>query len=67
MYCRRRYGVGQRMSLKHTRAIVDAIHSGELAAGEFSTTPIFGLQTPVACAGGARVHTTAWALLFRIS
>lgn len=26
-----RYGVGQRMSLKHTRAIVDAIHSGELA------------------------------------
>jgi ATP-dependent phosphoenolpyruvate carboxykinase len=39
-----RYGVGKRMSLKHTRAIIDAIHNGELDKAEFVSTPIFGLQ-----------------------
>lgn len=38
------YGVGYRMKLKHTRAIIDAIHSGELAGADCSSTPIFGLQ-----------------------
>ena len=38
------YGVGYRMKLKHTRAIIDAIHSGELAGADCSATPIFGLQ-----------------------
>uniref|UniRef100_A0A7S2QT75 phosphoenolpyruvate carboxykinase (ATP) n=1 Tax=Chlamydomonas chlamydogama TaxID=225041 RepID=A0A7S2QT75_9CHLO len=46
-----RYGVGSRISLKYTRAIVDAIHSEELAAQSFSTTPIFGLQVPAKCPG----------------
>lgn len=32
------------MKLKHTRAIIDAIHSGELAGADCSATPIFGLQ-----------------------
>jgi phosphoenolpyruvate carboxykinase (ATP) len=40
------YGVGYRMKLKHTRAIIDAIHSGELAGADCSATPIFGLQVP---------------------
>lgn len=40
------YGVGDRISLKHTRAIIDAIHSGELAKANFSTLPIFNLSVP---------------------
>ncbi|GIL76342.1 hypothetical protein Vretimale_5908 [Volvox reticuliferus] len=46
-----KYGVGKRMSLKHTRAIIDAIHSGELDNAEFVTTPIFGLQVPKSISG----------------
>lgn len=46
-----RYGVGKRISLKHTRAIIDAIHSGELDKAEYVTTPIFGLQVPKAISG----------------
>lgn len=38
------YGVGYRMKLKHTRSIIDAIHSGELLDAECAPTPIFGLQ-----------------------
>lgn len=45
------YGVGSRMKLKLTRAIINAIHSGELARAEFATDPIFGLQVPQSCAG----------------
>jgi phosphoenolpyruvate carboxykinase (ATP) len=42
------YGVGYRMKLKHTRAIIDAIHSGELAGADCEATPIFGLQVGTA-------------------
>ncbi|GJP37795.1 hypothetical protein CLOM_g22204 [Closterium sp. NIES-68] len=45
------YGVGQRMKLKHTRAIVNAIHDGSLLAANYSATPIFGLQVPDAVNG----------------
>mmetsp|Transcript_14509 Transcript_14509/g.34420 ORF Transcript_14509/g.34420 Transcript_14509/m.34420 type:complete len:592 (+) Transcript_14509:96-1871(+) len=45
------YGVGHRMSLKDTRAIIDAIHDGNLAGGEFETFPRFNLQVPKSCAG----------------
>ncbi|KAI8462454.1 MAG: phosphoenolpyruvate carboxykinase-domain-containing protein, partial [Monoraphidium minutum] len=45
------YGVGRRMSLKHTRAIIDAIHAGELDDAAFETLPIFGLQVPTECHG----------------
>lgn len=45
------YGVGARMKLAHTRAIIDAIHSGELADAEYDTTPVFGLRVPRAVAG----------------
>ena len=37
-----------RISLRHTRAIVDAIHSGELAEAACSPSHVFGLQ--VCCA-----------------
>ena len=43
---RRSYGTGYRFKLRHTRAIVDAIHSGELAKAEYQTLPLFGLQVP---------------------
>eukprot|EP01025_Chloroclados_australasicus_P022959 TRINITY_DN23491_c0_g1_i1.p1 TRINITY_DN23491_c0_g1~~TRINITY_DN23491_c0_g1_i1.p1 ORF type:complete len:664 (+),score=89.73 TRINITY_DN23491_c0_g1_i1:84-1994(+) len=40
------YGVGSRISLKYTRAIIDAIHSGELLEAKYTETPIFGLHVP---------------------
>lgn len=45
------YGVGKRMSLKYTRAIIDAIHSGELIKAQTQTFPIFNLKVPVSCTG----------------
>ena len=45
------YGVGKRMSIKHTRAIIDGIHSGELAASPMVTDPIFGFKVPTKCQG----------------
>jgi phosphoenolpyruvate carboxykinase (ATP) len=38
------YGVGRRIRLAHTRAIVDAIHSGALAHAPTQTDPVFGLN-----------------------
>lgn len=43
------YGVGNRIKLKHTRAIVDAIHDGSLAGVETREDPIFGFQVPLSC------------------
>ncbi|KAJ3116079.1 Protein kinase C-like 1 [Phlyctochytrium bullatum] len=45
------YGVGKRISLKYSRAIIDAIHSGELDKAEYETYPIFNLQIPKAVTG----------------
>ena len=45
------YGVGTRIKLAYTRAIIDAIHSGELAKAPTQTDPIFGLAIPTACPG----------------
>ncbi len=43
------YGVGKRMSLKHTRAIIDAIHDGSLENVEYVADPVFGLAVPTSC------------------
>ena len=40
------YGVGKRISLKYSRAIIDAIHSGELSNAEYEVYPTFGLSIP---------------------
>jgi phosphoenolpyruvate carboxykinase (ATP) len=40
------YGVGERMSIAHTRAIVRAILNGDLRGGSTHVDPIFGLQIP---------------------
>ncbi len=45
------FGVGKRMKLAYTRAIVDAIHSGELATIETATDPVFGFKVPLRCPG----------------
>jgi phosphoenolpyruvate carboxykinase (ATP) len=45
------FGVGARMKLKYTRAIVDAIHSGELADAAGVVEPMFGLRVPQSCTG----------------
>lgn len=45
------YGVGHRMSLAHTRAIVTAIVEGQLDDVPTVTDPIFGLALPTSCPG----------------
>ena len=45
------FGVGSRMKLKYTRAIVDAIHAGALAKVSTVEDPIFGLAVPTECPG----------------
>ena len=42
---------GKRCPLKYTRAILDAIHSGELAKAEYETYETFNLHVPTACPG----------------
>jgi phosphoenolpyruvate carboxykinase (ATP) len=46
-----KYGVGQRMSIKISRALVHAALNGDLDQVEFVTEPAFGLQIPVSCPG----------------
>ncbi len=43
------YGVGSRMKLSQTRAMLAAAISGELEKAEFATDPIFGLSIPKSC------------------
>jgi phosphoenolpyruvate carboxykinase (ATP) len=44
-------GVGRRIALPHTRALVNAVLSGQLRDAEFAVDPIFGLSSPRACPG----------------
>ena len=43
------YGVGSRMKLAYTRAIIDAIHAGQLKDSPTQTDPIFGLHVVTSC------------------
>lgn len=43
------YGTGERIDLPHTRAIIDAIHSGALADAETTEDPVFNLSIPTSC------------------
>ncbi len=45
------YGVGKRIKLSATRAIIDAIHSGELKKAPVETDPFFGLELVTSCPG----------------
>jgi phosphoenolpyruvate carboxykinase (ATP) len=44
-----RYGVGKRMSIRHSRALVSAALNGHLSKVEFTIEPAFGLQIPLTC------------------
>ena len=43
------YGVGKRIKLAYTRAIVDAIHSGALAKSKTQRDPVFGFDVITEC------------------
>lgn len=43
------YGVGHRMKLSHTRAMIHAAFNGQLT--DWQTDPIFGLSVPTSCPG----------------
>jgi len=45
------YGIGKRMKLSHTRAMVRAALAGELKKVKTETNPIFGLSVPVEIEG----------------
>ncbi len=45
------YGVGSRIKLKYTRAMISAILEGELEKVDYETHPIFGLHMPKYCPG----------------
>jgi phosphoenolpyruvate carboxykinase (ATP) len=45
------YGVGQRMSIKYTRAMVTAALNGELEKVEYQLDPIFNVYRPQSCPG----------------
>jgi phosphoenolpyruvate carboxykinase (ATP) len=43
------YGVGHRMKIGHTRAMIRAILNGSLSQVETNPDPIFGVNVPVTC------------------
>jgi len=45
------YGVGARMKIAHTRAMINAALSGALATAPVQRDPIFNLDVPTACPG----------------
>jgi phosphoenolpyruvate carboxykinase (ATP) len=45
------YGIGKRISIRYTRALLNAALSGKLLDVPFTTDPVFGFQVPGACEG----------------
>jgi len=45
------FGVGKRISIRHTRALLNAALAGELNAVDYYEDPIFGFQVPTHCPG----------------
>ena len=45
------YGVGKRISIKHTRALLDAVLTGKLTKVKYYTDPVFGFEVPKTCPG----------------
>jgi phosphoenolpyruvate carboxykinase (ATP) len=45
------YGVGKRMKLGYTRAMITAALAGQLDGAEYRTHPVFGMQMPLSCPG----------------
>jgi phosphoenolpyruvate carboxykinase (ATP) len=45
------YGVGQRIKLSYTRAMINSALNGDLDAVDYTRDPLFGLQVPARCPG----------------
>ena len=45
------YGIGKRMSIQHTRKLLNAALDGKLLEVEYRTDPIFGFEVPKSCEG----------------
>ncbi len=45
------YGIGERMSIKYTRALLNAALNGNLNSVDYVNDPIFGLDIPTSCPG----------------
>ncbi len=43
------YGVGKRISIRHTRALLEAVLNGKLLDVEYYTDPVFGFEVPTTC------------------
>ncbi len=43
------YGVGERMKIAYTRAMVNAALNSQLGEVEYTTDPVFGVQVPTSC------------------
>jgi len=45
------YGIGKRISIQHTRRLLNAALNGELNDVDYYTDPVFGFQVPKSCPG----------------
>jgi phosphoenolpyruvate carboxykinase (ATP) len=45
------YGIGKRMSIHHTRALLNAALDGKLDSAEYDVDPVFGFRVPKHCEG----------------
>jgi phosphoenolpyruvate carboxykinase (ATP) len=45
------FGVGKRISIHHTRALLDAALNGKLNRVEYKKDPVFGFEVPTTCEG----------------
>ena len=45
------FGVGKRISIKHTRDLLNAALTGQLAAVRYDKDPVFGFEVPRTCPG----------------
>lgn len=43
------YGIGKRISIKHTRALLNAALTGKLDKVEYTRDPVFGFDVPTTC------------------
>jgi phosphoenolpyruvate carboxykinase (ATP) len=45
------FGIGKRISIRHTRALLNAALSGQLDNVAYRRDPLFGFEVPAACPG----------------
>ena len=45
------YGIGHRMKLSYTRAMITAVLEGKMETPKYETHPVFGMEMPLECPG----------------